>query len=345
MNPLVSAIIPTFNGASFVKATLESVLAQTYAPVEVIVCDDGSSDGTLSILAQYGDRIRVLRQENCGVAQARNHAAGEARGELLAFLDHDDLWEPDMLATLVPLLLAHKEWGLVYSDSWIIDAQGNVHGKRSEFLEYAQGWIFTRLLTGNFIPVETTLMRAGLYRELGGSNPGLHYLEDYDLCLRAAHRAQVGFHPGPLARYRIHERNLSHEIEPMLLEWVRLVSNMQTAYPDLSSGQIEIIEAEQSRLYADLAWRALRRKDFHSARLWLASAGPRARRSRVWRVRVFRSILSKLPASWTDRILALLPRRKLYGVVVPVHGRLVLRPAPKKTPVLARAKDSPARSS
>jgi glycosyltransferase involved in cell wall biosynthesis len=316
VSPLVSVIVPTFNGELFVRATLESVLAQTYAPIEVIVCDDGSNDGTLSILAEFGDRIQLVRQSNRGVAAARNRAAEIARGEFLAFLDHDDLWEPHMLATLVPMLVSRTDCGLVYADAWIIDSQGELRGKRGRFLRYAEGAIFDRLLHGNFIPVETTLMRADLFRELGGYDVRLRYLEDYELCLRIARRTRVGFHAEPLARYRIHDHNLSHELEPMLVEWLGLIESLRARWPELTPAQHTVLDTEYDRLCVDLAWRALRRRDLSSADLSMKRAGSHRPGSKALRVRCLKLCLQILPRALGDALLASLPRRRLYGVEI-----------------------------
>jgi glycosyltransferase involved in cell wall biosynthesis len=326
LNPLVSVVVPTYNGESFVRQTLDSIFAQTYRPFEVIVCDDGSSDGTLAILESYGDRLHLVQQQNQGVAAARNRASLEARGELIAFLDHDDLWEPHMLATLVPLLVARSDVGLVYADAWIIDSASIVRGRRGSFLHYASGDVLEPLLHGNFIPVETTLMRAQLFRELCGCDPSLRYLEDYELCLRVARATQVGFHSEPLARYRIHERNLSHEIEPMLIEWLRLIDSLEDRIGALTGAQATVVEAERRRLCVDLAWRALRHRDLSGADEWMRRAGRHGPAARMLRVRALRLTLGVLPASVAEALLRLLPRRKLYGVQIEAsHGTAVRR--------------------
>src|SRR3954452_15003770 len=95
VRPLVSAIIPAHNAERFLAAAIDSVLAQTYQPIECIVVDDGSTDGTPAVARSYGDRIRLIPQEQRGVSAARNRGAAEARGELLAFLDADDRWLPE----------------------------------------------------------------------------------------------------------------------------------------------------------------------------------------------------------------------------------------------------------
>lgn len=325
MSPRVSVIVPTYNGESFVRETLESVLAQTWRDFELIVCDDGSTDGTLAILDEYRDQLRVVRQSNQGVAAARNRAALEARGEYLAFLDHDDLWEPELLATLVPLLDARPECGLVYADAWIIDSNGESRGRRGTFLAYAQGEVFDALLLGNFIPVETTLLRARVFKDLLGCDTSLRYLEDYELCLRVARRGPVAFHPEPLARYRIHDRNLSHELEPMLVEWLRVLDSLPQRVGELTPEQDDVVAREHARLCVDLAWRALRRQDLPAADAWMGRSegrGPFARRTRV---RILRTLLALLPRAAGAALLRRLPRRKLYGVSVPPSDESAVR--------------------
>src|SRR5947208_1919794 len=97
MSPLVSVVIPVFNRHRYVREAIESVLAQTYPAVEVVVTDDGSTDETPDVLRSFGDRIRVITQPNAGIAAARNVAVGAARGSLIALLDSDDRWLPNKL--------------------------------------------------------------------------------------------------------------------------------------------------------------------------------------------------------------------------------------------------------
>lgn len=95
--PLVTCIVPVFNGESYLSETLDSLLAQSYHPIEIIVVDDGSTDGTPAIVRRYGQQIRYLRQANAGAATARNLGLTAARGEFVAFLDADDLWHREKL--------------------------------------------------------------------------------------------------------------------------------------------------------------------------------------------------------------------------------------------------------
>src|SRR5262245_53826716 len=115
-DPLVSVVIPAFDAEAFLAETVESVLRQTWRRREVIVVDDGSTDGTPGVVRRFGDAVRYLRQENRGGGAARNAGASAARGDLVSFLDHDDLWAPETLERQVDVLRRRPESGLVACD-------------------------------------------------------------------------------------------------------------------------------------------------------------------------------------------------------------------------------------
>lgn len=115
MNPSISIIIPTYQHAHSLPFCLASVFAQTYSPIEVIVVDDGSTDGTADLLASYGDKIKVIRQENKGANPARNRGFKEAAGELVIFCDADVIMQPAMLEKMQAALTAHHEASYAYS--------------------------------------------------------------------------------------------------------------------------------------------------------------------------------------------------------------------------------------
>src|SRR5262249_14941569 len=111
--PSVSVIIPTFNSAALVAEAVESALAQTAPPAQVLVIDDGSADDTAQRLLRFGDRVRYVRQENQGVSAARNHGIRMAAGEVVAFLDADDFWHPRKLELQLDALAARPDLGLL----------------------------------------------------------------------------------------------------------------------------------------------------------------------------------------------------------------------------------------
>src|SRR6201996_9541224 len=150
--PLVSVILPVYNGADYVGATIQSVLTQTYQNLEIIAVDDGSSDQTLEVLSQYAageSRLRVVSQANAGVARARNRGIAEAKGDFIAPLDADDLWAPEKIARqLDQLQLSGERTGLVYS-WWVwIDPNGLILDRSPAWT--FEGNVFEQLLQINF---------------------------------------------------------------------------------------------------------------------------------------------------------------------------------------------------
>jgi len=138
----ISVIIPAYNHARYLAEAIDSVLAQTYAPLEIIVVDDGSTDGTPAVAASYGDRIRYIRQENAGVGAARNNGIAAARGEYLAFLDSDDIWLPEKLEREIALFDADPQLGFVHCGVEKFDESGQT----TISMTGAEGWIATDLL-------------------------------------------------------------------------------------------------------------------------------------------------------------------------------------------------------
>jgi glycosyltransferase involved in cell wall biosynthesis len=204
----VSVIIPAYNSANLIGASIESALRQRNVSVEVIVVDDGSTDGTDRVLQSYGDTVRVIRQSNQGAYVARNAAAAVARGDWLAFLDADDEWSEDKLAK--QLSLAAPNVGLIYSDCANRDDSGRVTGRVSDAHELAQGKIFDELLTVNFISTSTAVIRRRDFEELRGFTTRIRGCADWDLWLRyTLLGGEVRAHPEALAVYRWHSGQMS----------------------------------------------------------------------------------------------------------------------------------------
>ena len=156
--PLVSVIIPTYNRAHYVVEAVESVLAQTHKNIEIIVVDDGSTDGAEEILDPYKDRIRYFYQENQGVSAARNLGIRNANGQYLAFLDSDDLWLPDKTELQLNFLKENDNYGFVFSNFLIFTDTENETEIANRSIP-PSGYIFPQLFMGNFIGSPTMLMR------------------------------------------------------------------------------------------------------------------------------------------------------------------------------------------
>lgn len=204
--PLVSVIIPTFNRASTLKRTVDSALAQTHSPLEVIVVDDGSTDGTETVIRSYGERIRGIAQPNGGPSAARNTGAAAAQGEWLAFLDSDDVWKPEKIARQVDLVSrAGVRIDCCMCNAAIIDENG-VHGATTFGASGVSGdltegyWlnpaalIATRFILFN----QVALIRSQAFRDAGGFKPELRLLEDHDLALRLSVGGPWAFIADPL---------------------------------------------------------------------------------------------------------------------------------------------------
>jgi glycosyltransferase involved in cell wall biosynthesis len=206
----VTAAITTYNRSHFLPGALESVFAQTRAPDEVLVVDDGSTDETPEVLVRYDDRIRVVRQPNGGRSEARNTAVREARGRYLSFLDSDDRWTPTKLERQVPVLESDERIGLVHGHVDLIGPNGEPLPdetlRHHELFSVAHrngvtyaGYAFDCRCFSSALTARVDAVRdAGLY------DPAL-LLDDYDLYLRLALERRIVFLEGPaMALYRHH---------------------------------------------------------------------------------------------------------------------------------------------
>jgi glycosyltransferase involved in cell wall biosynthesis len=212
----ISAIIPTYNYGRFLRDAIDSALAQTYPPLEVIVVDDGSTDDTSRILAGYGDRIRAIRQDNQGVGAARNTGIAAAKGEYLAFLDSDDLWMQRKLELELTRFQADPALGLVHCGAESFDNDGNT---RETLLSGLEGWVAPDLLCLEREVITTpgsgTMVPRRVALEIGGFDPELQPSEDWDFCYRLASRYRVAYVPQVLVRYRLHGKGIHLNIPRM----------------------------------------------------------------------------------------------------------------------------------
>lgn len=240
--PLVSVVIPSYNGAATLPATLDSVLAQRYPHVEVVVVDDGSKDDTPGVLAQYGDRVRGVRQANGGLAAARNVGVRHASGELIALLDADDLCTPDRIGVQVELMLAHPQVLLCSSEFSAFDARGEVadtyarryysrlaqapqglasffdpHGK-IEVGRWADGAatadvyvgdVYRSLALGNFVHPPTVMFRREAFDRAGPFDTSIRNACDWEWFVRVSRLGPFGYIDRSLLCYRLSDTSMS----------------------------------------------------------------------------------------------------------------------------------------
>ena len=225
-NPLVSVIIPTYNCAPYIAEAIESVLAQGYRNFEIIVVDDGSTDNTRVVLGPYWERIIYLEQVNQGVVAARNVGIEYARGELIAFLDADDVWFPRKLALQIQAYQQYPEAGLAFTDCSYFDESHAVDGSlfskrvrrwfnshRDEAGAVAHGWLYKELLQSNCMHTSSVLVRRDVLDKVGLFNGDFKICQDYDLWLRIARKYPVVCINSVLCGYRYRRDSLSGPAE------------------------------------------------------------------------------------------------------------------------------------
>ena len=215
--PLVSVIIPVYNGARYLRAALESVFAQTYCSFEVVVVDDGSTDDSGDI-AQSFPEVRYMRQENQGVAAARNNAIEAARGEFFAFLDQDDLWTPEKLRVQVSHLLSHPDLGYTLThQQFFLDPGATLPAWfRKELLASVHtGWV-----------LGTLVVRRTAFEQVGNFATGYSAANDSDWFFRAkAAEVPMAVVPELLLLKRIHGANDSGRSKEILSELLKVVKS------------------------------------------------------------------------------------------------------------------------
>jgi GT2 family glycosyltransferase len=214
VTPTVSVIVTAYNQELFVRAAVDSALTQTHQPAEVIVVNDGSTDGTVDALDGVRDRIRLINKENAGVAEARNTGIRAARGDLVAVLDGDDVWLPTKLARQVACYQADEKVGLVHCgmavvDRWLSPVDERLVGVTGEH-------VAEHMLVGQGGALHpngsTLLVERAMLRAIEPYDPRLPPSEDWDMAYRLAQRTVVGFVPEPLVLYRQHDTNAHRDI-------------------------------------------------------------------------------------------------------------------------------------
>ena len=217
--PLVSIVTPSFNQARYIEATVQSVLAQDYPRIEYIIVDGGSTDGTVDIIKKYamesGSSLPEIRkqaagphhishwvsEQDRGQTDAINKGFARATGDILAWINSDDTYEPGAVSAAVKYLQEHPEVGMVYADCNFINEDGRVIGRfgsaQTDYRLLRQGYVH--------IPQQTMFFRADLWRQVGPLDPSFYFAMDYDLWTRIAARSPIQYLPGQTwANFRLH---------------------------------------------------------------------------------------------------------------------------------------------
>jgi glycosyltransferase involved in cell wall biosynthesis len=225
--PLVSVIIPVYNGTTVLADALTSVRQQTYQNFEVIVVDDGSSDSSHALAEKFATedcRVKVLRQPNGGMSMARNTAIAGARGELIAFLDADDVWLPGKLAAQLDLLEQEPRANLLFTDYFSWDGQNDFDRRYSDPDKFPDGDAGRRLIFFNLFGISTVMVKREMLDAVGLFDVELPVAADWDMWLRIAERGLCakGIRQ-PLARYRLWPGNISRNKIQMCEDDIRVL--------------------------------------------------------------------------------------------------------------------------
>ena len=207
----ISVIVPAHDAASYLRESLDSVLAQYWDGVEVIVVDDGSTDATPGVLAAYADRVRIVRIDHGGLAAARNRGLEEARGEWIAFHDADDVTVADRFRFQLGVVRAEGCDALFCNGEFLHDPARHV--VPSAVARRCQGRLLCveDVFTGFPVYFQAALVRRRAFEEVGNFDPTLHIYPDHDYGYRLFSRVRCRFVERTIFRYRIHETNLTRD--------------------------------------------------------------------------------------------------------------------------------------
>lgn len=233
----VSVLIPAFNAAAFVRRAVDSVLAQSHPAHEILVIDDGSTDDTAEVLSAYGDAIRVIRQPNGGLSNARNRGLREATGEFVAFLDADDRWLPDKLARQVEVMRSDPAIGFC-STVTLVETPDGQPLDRWGCPEIDGTLLRTLFLRNGAVPGSGSgvLARRALFEQVGTFDESLRSLEDIDMWMRLA--AVTGYRclPEPLTLIVKHPDSMSRQLERMRTAALQVMRKNRALLPPPDRG-------------------------------------------------------------------------------------------------------------
>jgi glycosyltransferase involved in cell wall biosynthesis len=292
MNPFVSVIIPTYNRVELLKKTVESVRRQTYVDYEIIVVNDGSTDGTAEWLQQQIDIIGVS-QINAGIAASRNKGVSVGRGHWMAFLDHDDLWAEDKLQIQTDFIRSNPEVAMVAAKHVRI---GSRLGK-PESIRWIKGDLFSKVYSESFIHTSSVMIRRDALEKIGGFPTKYKFADEFDVWLKISRNFPIAFVNKPLVFIRFYDSNTSHNrIGVRSDTYDILLSNYDpdripkdTYLRTLSDHDISF-----GRAYVGLG-------DLDNALKWFQSAvGRTPFRSRAWRYYVRYRLLNLIKRKWSS---------------------------------------------
>ena len=230
--PQVSVVVPTYNYGDHIGNAVDSVLAQSYGNVEIIVVDDGSNDDTRQRLEKYGDRIRYVYQTNAGLSSARNRGISLSNGELIALLDSDDAFHPEKLRLQVLFMAMHPDVGLVGTDSFSKEPISWPELPIVELDNFAEPVTLDQIVIKSRFAPSSVLFRRECLKRAGWFATELKSVEDRDMWIRVASRDRIATIHMPLTWYRLTAGSMSRNASTMEY-YERVVLDKAFAMPQL----------------------------------------------------------------------------------------------------------------
>lgn len=213
--PLVSVVIPCYNSEEWLEDTLDSVYNQTYNHLEVIVIDDGSTDNTKEIVKKYSDKIKYIYQENSGPSVARNTGINNSKGEYIAFLDADDMWEEDKLIKQIEFMKNNSSYGVVVTDLKVVNESNEYLYTHKNIWPENKKEIIEKIFMGGIgMSTPTIMARKNLLEKVGGFDEQLPAREDHFLLMNVAEISSIKHIQEPLVRRRINDSSFTQNINP-----------------------------------------------------------------------------------------------------------------------------------
>ena len=240
-NPLISTIVPVFNGERYLGEALDSIWAQTYRPLEIIVVNDGSTDGTAKVVGSYRERVQYIQQANKGPAAARNLGISKAGGDFIAFLDADDVWHPEKLERQMARFRARPELNLCVThiqNFWIQELKAEAEQFCNHPLSQP---------TPGYFQLQTLLARGSVFDTVGRFNTVLPTCSDVDWFLRVVeHGMVILVLPKVLLNRRLHRTNISRSpaVQTILLRTVGASASRSSAVRD---ALLQAVKASRDR--------------------------------------------------------------------------------------------------
>ena len=270
---MISVIIPTHNYKKYIGEAISSVLRQTYTDYEIIVVDDGSTDGTGEIIEKNFPDVRYFYIPNQGVSRARNYGIRRARGEFIAFLDADDLWLPQKLEKQLKVFDVDRELMMVFTEHRAFDTNGIREATFLKKERLMKGDVVKNIFLYSHVALPTVMVRRNAFQEIGYFEENLITAEDDNLWMRIALKFRIHLLDEVLVHCRITENSLSRSASNLFPGVLKNIELIETKYPDLRKrlGRANI-RRKKSDIYADYGYFIFSSGDYTMARRYYSKS-------------------------------------------------------------------------